>query len=435
MASHRKEILAIALPAIVSNITTPLLGLVDVAVTGRIGAAVYIGAIAVGGTMFNMIYWLFGFLRMGSGGLTAQAYGAGDARRQALVLYRALLIALAAGVLMVLLSKPLAALVLGFMDADGATAALAAEYFGICIYGAPAVLAGYALAGWFIGMQNSRAAMWMAILTNVVNIAVSMTLVFGLDRKIAGVATGTMSAQWAGVLLGLIIVLRKYRPALPPLQSLLHRRELAAFFSINADIFLRTCCLVAVTVWFTHAGALQGTDILAANALLLQLFMLFSYFMDGFAYAGEALAGKYAGRADRASLATLISSLMRTGLRWALLFAVLYGLFGEWFMRMLAEVPEVVTTAKEYLWWAVLIPLCGFLAFIWDGIFVGLVATRAMLVSMAIAIAVFFGLYFSLRSTLANDALWLAFDVYLLVRGVAEWCLSRRIVARIKIQS
>lgn len=418
--THKREIFAIAIPAIVSNLTTPVLGLVDVAITGHIGASVYIGAISVGGTMFNMLYWLFNFLRMGSGGLTAQAYGAGDIERSRIILYRALFIGVAIGLAMIALSRPLCSLVLSFMDADMSTAELARRYFSICIWGAPAVMSSYALSGWFVGMQDSRSAMWMAIMTNIVNIAVSLLLVFVFNLKIEGVATGTMVAQWSGILLGMSIVLYRYRVSLPSLSSIIDRSELIAFFRINADIFLRTCCLVAVTLWFTHAGAQAGTDILAANAILMQLFMLFSYFMDGFAYAGEALAGKYVGAADRVNLRTLIHSLLKVGSVCAVVTSFIYLIFGDAFIGLLTDNQSVVDVACRYSLWTVLIPLCGFLAFIWDGIFVGLVATRAMLISMAIAIVVFFAVYFSFVSTLANDALWLAFNVYLLTRGLVQ---------------
>lgn len=422
---HRREIIAIALPAIISNLTTPVLGLVDVAITGHIGAAVYIGAIAVGGTMFNMLYWLFGFLRMGSSGLTAQAYGAADNTRQSLILYRSLLLAVTAGTLMLLLSKPLGDTILSFMDADDATASLARRYFGICIWGAPAVLATFAMSGWFIGMQDSRSAMWQAIVTNIVNIAVSLTLVYGFGWKIEGVATGTTVAQWSGALFGVAVIATRYRPQRQPFRLLLERRQLARFFKINTDIFLRTCCLVAATLWFTHAGAVQGTDILAANALLLQLFMLFSFFMDGFAYAGEALAGKYAGACDHDKLRSLIHTLMLIGAVCAAFFALLYLCVGEWFVGILADDKSVVSTARQFLPWAVLIPVTSFTAFIWDGIFVGLVKTRAMLLSMAAAIAVYFALYFILSAKLGNDALWLAFNAYLLTRGLAEIAIYR----------
>lgn len=417
---HRREILAIALPAIVSNLTTPILGLVDVAVTGHIGDAVYIGAIAVGSTIFNMLYWLFGFLRMGSSGLTAQAYGAKDTRRMALVFYRALLIALAIGILLIILSRPIADLALRFMEADDTTDSLAKRYFTICIWGAPAVMINYVVAGWFIGMQDSKAAMWVAVTTNVLNICVSVALVFGLGWKIEGVATGTMSAQWVGAVLALLIVFNRYRPVAPSFVRIIQRSEIVAFFRINVDIFLRTCCLVAVTVWFTHAGALQGTQVLAANALLLQLFLLFSYFIDGFAYAGEALAGKYEGAGDGSRLKSVVGSLHKTGLICALVFMVSYYLCGALFLDLLAEDGMVVALAVRYLPWAVAVPLCGFSAFVWDGIFIGLVATRQMLLAMLSAVAVFFVFYFALTPIFANDALWLAFNSYLLFRGIAQ---------------
>lgn len=430
---HRSEIVAIALPAIISNLTTPVLGLVDVAITGHIGNAVYIGAIAVGGTIFNMLYWLFNFLRMGSSGLTAQAYGAGNRSRCDTILFRALIIGVAVGLVLIALSRPICSVVLGFMDADGDTAALADSYFRICIWGAPAVMASYAIMGWFVGMQDSRSAMWVSVFINVANIVTSLVLVFGLGWKIEGVATGTLTAQWAGVLLGAVIIMRRYRPALQPLRKVLERHELLSFFRINADIFLRTCCLVTVTLWFTHAGALQGPVILAANAVLLQLFILFSYFMDGFAYAGEALAGKYAGAlqarcnkdADR-GLKSLIRELLLSGVLCALVFSVIYLIAGEAFVSVLTEDCGVVECARRYLPWCVAVPLCGFLAFLWDGIFVGLTYTRYMLAAMSVALIVFFALYFSLHSHMGNHCLWLAFDAYLIVRGLVSWCLYLR---------
>jgi len=417
---HSSEIRAIALPAIVSNITTPILGLVDVAITGHIGAAVYIGAIALGGTVFNIIYWLFNFLRMGTSGLTAQAFGAGDRKAVTLMLWRSLTVALFVGLVLLCLGSPCGKYVLAFMDADDATLALASHYFSICICGAPAVMITYALTGWFIGMQNSKAPMWIAIATNIVNIALSTLLVFGFDLKIEGVAAGTTAAQWFGAILGLILVFRKYKPGIASVSEILRKERLLDFFRINTDIFFRTACLVAVTLWFTHAGARQGVDILAANALLLQFFMLFSFFMDGFAFAGEALAGKYYGKGDSASLQSLVRSLVVIGIIFAAVFATIYAFLGDQFIGILADDQRVVAVAHRYLPWAVAVPVCGFLAFIWDGIFIGLTRTRAMLCSMAIAMLVFFGLYFIFTPLLANDALWLAFCIYLAVRGIAE---------------
>ena len=427
---HRSEIFAIASPAIVSNITTPILGLVDVAVTGHIGAAVYIGAIAVGGSMFNMLYWLCNFLRMGTSGLTAQAFGAADAEAQSRILYRALLVGLALGLAIFALQRPLAEVILRFMDADDATQALARRYFNICVWAAPAVTATLGISGWLLGMQNSRATMVIAIATNIVNVVLSIGLVFGAGWKIEGVATGTMVAQWFGALLGLGIIAWKYRPAFPGLRSIFESTALRVFFRINTDIMLRTACLVAVTMWFTHAGATQSTAILAANALLLQLFMLFSFFMDGFAFSGEALAGKFHGAGNPHALRELIADILRVGLWCAVIFAVLYGLLGEAFLRVLADDQSVVATAAAYLPWAVAIPLCGFMAFAWDGILIGLTRTRIMLAAMALAMITFFALYFSLFHRWGNHALWLAFDAYLTVRGAAEWIIWRKSAKR-----
>ena len=422
---HRREILAIALPAIISNITTPILSLVDVAVTGHIGDAVYIAAIALGGTAFNTLYWLFNFLRMGTTGLTAQVYGASGGQRGAtdIILFRSLAAGLFTGLFLLAMCGTWKTAIIAFMDADDATLAPALQYVDILVWGAPAVMLTYALSGWFLGMQDSKAQMWMALVTNVANIAISPLLVFGLGWGIAGVAAGTLAAQWLGLAVGLVMAWHKYRPRFPGIAPVLEFRPLLRFFRVNTDIFLRTACLVAVTLWFTHAGAQQGTEVLAANALLLQLFMLFSYFMDGFAFAGEALAGKHAGASDMVSLRSLIRSLMSVGLGFALFFGVAYAVFGEDIMRLLADSRDVVATASDYILFAAAVPLCGYMAFVWDGIYVGLVRTRAMLASMTVAAAVFFAVWLIFRRTLGNNALWLAFNAYLLTRGITQTLL------------
>jgi len=418
LRNTNKAILAIAIPAIVSNITTPLLGLIDVAIVGHIGSATYIGAIAVGSTMFNMLYWLFGFLRMGTAGLTSQSCGAGDFHASSASLRRALLMAFTIAVLLITMSKPIGLITLNFLDADDFTAPPAQLYFSIAIFGAPAALGMYALNGWLLGMQNTRIPMLIALLTNVVNIAISASLVFGLGMKIDGVAIGTLSAQWIGFITAIIVVRQKYRPEKVAIAELTKRRALGRLFKINLDIFLRTLCLVAVTAWFTRAGASQSVNILAANALLMQLFMFFSYFSDGFAYAGEALAGKHYGAGNRDGLKHTVSALMNWGLWIALGFTALYFFGGKTVIKLLTDENDVIDTALKYLPWAVSVPLCGIAAFIYDGVFVGLTQTRRMLVSVASGMAVFFIIYFSLSPTLGNHALWLAFVTYLAVRGI-----------------
>ncbi len=415
---HLREIFSIALPAIVSNITTPILSLVDVAITGHFGDAVYLGAIAVGSTMFNMLYWLCGFLRMGTSGLAAQAFGASDEKMKAVVFYRALALGLFLGIILILVGGFAGNVILGFMDAEDSVQQLALSYFGICIWGAPAVLCTFGLSGWLLGMQNSAIPMWMAIVTNVVNIPVSLALVFGLGWKIEGVATGTLVAQWVGVALGLAIGLVKYRPVFPGFRALVDKSGLIKFFKINADIFMRTLCLVAVTLWFTHSGAKSGVDVLAANALLLQLFMLFSYFMDGFAFSGEALSGKYLGMSQKDKLLGVVKELLATGLLCAALFSLIYAFGGKWIIGILSDQGEIIDLAGNYIWWVAGLPLCGFAAFVWDGVFIGITRTRALLASMAGAMIVFFAVYFSAVNNMGNHGLWLAFDLYLLTRGL-----------------
>lgn len=292
-----KKILQIAIPSIVSNITVPLLGLIDVTIVGHLGSAAYIGAIAVGGMLFNIIYWIFGFLRMGTSGMTSQAYGRHDLNEVTRLLLRSAGVGLFIAFALLLLQYPIEKIAFTFIQTTEEVQQLSSLYFRICIWGAPAVLGLYSFSGWFIGMQNSRFPMYIAITQNIVNILVSLLLVYGLNMKIEGVAIGTLTAQYAGLFMAYLLWLRYYGPLKKRIKwhSFLDKQAMYRFFQVNRDIFFRTICLVAVTVFFTSAGAAQGEVILAVNTLLMQLFTLFSYIMDGFAYAGEALAGKYIG--------------------------------------------------------------------------------------------------------------------------------------------
>ncbi|MCC8039221.1 MAG: MATE family efflux transporter [Bacteroidales bacterium] len=434
-----RRILALAIPAIISNITTPLLSLADTAIVGHLGSAVPLAAIAVGGAAFNLLYWLFAFLRMGTSGLTAQAYGAKDVTTQRVVLKKALTVATIAGLMMIVLGWPIAAGVLWFMDVNGDTYAMAQQYILILIWGAPASLGNYALAGWFLGMQDSRTPMWISIIINVVNIPVSVALVYGAGWGVAGCAIGSLVAQWLGFLIALWRATNKERGRLARATTK-ERGRLArattnitwrAFFSINFDIFLRTACLVAVTLWFTRVGATQGVIILAVNALLMQLFVLFSYTMDGFAFAGEALVGRFVGANDGRSLRKCIKALLGWGFLWALLFTILYAVGGEAFLRLLSNDEDVITASREFFYWGVTVPMAGFLAFTWDGVFIGATMTRRMLVAMASGMAVFFAVYLALFPAWGNHALWLALILYLLTRGIAQSFLVQSLYRRL----
>lgn len=421
-----KEILAIALPSIVSNITTPLLGLIDTAIVGHLGSAVLIGAIAVGAGMFNMLYWIFSFLRVGSSGLTAQAFGRKDADDMSLQLWRALIVGAVLGILLWCLRTPLGNLMVWIIRPEADTAALALDYFKLVIWGAPAVMCNYGIAGWLLGMQDSRTIMWTSIVTNIVNITVSFSLVYGLGMGLDGVACGTVSAQWAGLIFGLAMGVHRHHPRLMPLGEVLDAYKLLRFMRINTDVFIRTLCLVAVTMWFTRIGAQQSNEILSANAILMQLFLFYSYFTDGFAYAGEALAGKYEGMGDERQLRQSVRDLAWWSAALAIIFCAIYFLAGEWIMHILTDDAGVRRVAHNYLIWVVMVPLVGTTAFMYDGVFVGLTRTRALLGSMVVAAIAFFATYYFLYPIWHNHALWLAFILYLLLRGLVLYLLFKR---------
>lgn len=429
-----RQILRLALPSIVSNITVPLLGLVDMAIVGHFGAASYIGAIAVGTMMFNIIYWVFGFLRMGTGGLVAQAYGERNLKGLMQLLTRSITIGLGLSLILILLQYPIEWLTFRLVESSDEVAAFARIYFRICIWGAPAMLCLYCFTGWFIGMQNTRIPMIIAISQNLINIIGSLLFVYVLGWGIEGLATATLIAQYSGVIMAVgfwsiyysrLKVYFNFRKSFAP-------KAMRVFFSVNSDIFFRTLCLVSVTTFFTISGARQGDLILAVNTLLMQLFTLYSYFMDGFAYAGEALAGRFFGAGNRVSLHKMIRQLFIWGIALASFFTLLYLFGGKDFLRLLTNNADVIDTSISYYYWVLAIPLAGFSAFLWDGIFIGATQTKKMLYSMLLSSALFFLLYFLLKDQLGNHALWLAFIGYLSFRGILQTAWSRSFLKEIR---
>lgn len=422
-----KQILHIALPSIISNITVPLLALVDTTIVGHLGSASYIAAIALGGMIFNMIYWLFNFLRMGTGGLTAQAYGANQHQATSYILLRSLTIAGGIALTLLLLQRPIFQVTFHFVTATAEVRSLASIYFYILIWGAPAMLALYSFTGWFLGMQNARIPMCIAITQNVVNIAVSTLLVFGCHLKIEGVALGTLISQYTALLLAVIFCLTKFDVKQHfELKAILDINTLKRFFQINRDIFLRTLCLIAVTTYFTSAGSTQGEVTLAANTLLMQFFIIFSYFMDGFAYAGEALGGRYFGAHDHLNFQRVTRCLFAWGGALSVLFFFIYFLSGTSLLHLLTDDSQVINRAQQYLPNIYFIPLISFAAFLFDGLYIGTTATRYMLISMFCASAAFFVLINV--CTLSNTLLWLAFLVYLGGRGLMQAFLFKKAV-------
>lgn len=429
MSSNHKDILRIALPSIVSNITVPLLGLIDVGITGHLGKTSYLGAIAVGGMLFNVLYWMFAFLRMGTSGMTAQAYGRSDERDIRNIFARSLSIALLLSLAIIMASPAIRDAALAIISPEPEVASLAKVYFNICIFGAPASLCLFAVTGWLIGMQNSRIPMVVAIAQNVINILLSLYFVYVCGMKVDGIALGTVSAQWAGLIIALSLTYRTFRNRLVgiDMRTAFRRDDIVRFFSINRDIFFRTLCLIAIHFFFIAAGARFGTIELAVNTLLMQLFTLYSYFMDGFAYAGEALAGKAYGRNDIAEYRLTRRNLFVWGTAMAVVFTCLYAIFGKAFICLLSDDATVISCAHSYQHWTILIPLCSMAAFIWDGIYIGTTRTRSMLLSTFGGLLIFFLLYLLLSGTLQNNGLWIAFNAYLLMRGVILTITERRL--------
>lgn len=438
LSTFNAKILRLALPSVVTNITVPLLGLVDTAVVGHMGASEHIAAVAIGTTIFSMTYWLFGFLRMGTTGLVSQAHGAGDEAAIREGLLQGLSIGFLISALLLLLQTPLLHFALWLMQPEAEVARLASDYFRVCIWGAPAMLSTYVLTGWFIGMQDTRTPMRMAILQNVLNIFFTLVFVYGFGLGVRGVALGTVVGLYAGAAFGghrarredrgrrESVGEREQRERSRSVWSETSVRSVLSVFSVYIYIFLRTLCLVAVTVFFTSAGSRMGTLTLDANTLLMQLFIVFSYFTDGLANAAEALSGEHVGKKDRAGLLATVGGLFRWGFVLAFLFTVVYAAAGPWLLSLLTNQQAVTSFALSYLAWIVTVPLVSVAAFVWDGIYIGMTLTRRMFLSMFLSAIVFFVLWFLLGPRFGNHALWLSFLSYLATRSLMQTALFPR---------
>lgn len=421
-----REILRIALPAIVANITIPLLGLLDTAIAGHLGDATVIGAIAVGSMLFNFVYWNFGFLRMGTSGMTAQAYGAGDKDAQARMLQQSSVLALVIALAIVVLQWPIRWLGFTVIGPSDDVLQLAHTYFDIVVWGAPPTLVMMSIKGWLLGMQDSKGAMYISILVNVINIIASLAAVYVLDMGFVGIAVGTLVAQWLGLAYSLWLVRHGYGAivSLVDWRKTLHLKGSGRFFKVNADIFVRSTLLMLANLFLVSVGARSGDLILAVNALLQQLNSLFAYFMDGIAFAGEALVGKYYGRRDLSHLRQCVRRLFVWAAVLTVAFTVFYA-FPQHIFALLTDDQPVRLAAMDYRWWCALLPLCGAAAFVWDGVFIGLTYSRGMLWAVAVADVFFFVLYFVLPASMGNHRLWLAFVIYLAMRGVVQTVLYR----------
>lgn len=417
-------------PAIISNVTVPLLGLSDTFISGHLGAACYIAAIAVGTMMVNALYWLCGFLRMGTTGLTAEAFGASDDDRRRRVLTISLLLAIGIGLAMIIASPLLRWLMLKLLNPPADTADLAAGYFMISILGSPAILSTMALSGWMVGSQNTTYPMIVAISVNVINIVVSFTLVFGLGTGFMGVAYGTLIANWAGLILAFVFA-RKMAPGrrvLSDFSSLKKNGGLGRFFKVNGNLFIRSACLMSVSFAMTGYASRMGDNALAVNALLMQFFLFFSYFMDGFAFAGEALCGRFAGARERSNLNMAIKALVVWSLVVTVAFTCVYLCFTPQIAGLLTNVKSVIAGVRDIRWVIWILPAISVAAFMFDGVYIGLTDTSRMMIATMVGGILFFLSYYlisffgEMSGKLPNfmigiGGLWIAYILFLFVRG------------------
>lgn len=428
-----KQILNLAIPNIISNITVPLLSMVDLAVLGHLESELYIGAIALGGIVFNFVYWGFGFLRMGTSGLTAQAFGAKNDTEVILVLSRALLVGLISALAIILLQIPIAWISFHLLQGSREVEGLARSYFFIRVYAAPATISLYAFTGWFLGMQNAKYPMIIAIVVNLLNIGFNLLFVFHYNMKSDGVALGTVLAQYSGLVLAVLMFSRKYRSFLKNWTSkgMMKARELQNFLVVNKDILIRTLLLLFAFAFFTSRSAAISDEILAVNTLLLQFLFIFSYFIDGYAHAAEALVGKFTGAGETSRLKKVIRYLFLWGIGIAIPYTLAYVVSGKHLLRILTDNPDLIDLAGYYLPWVGLLPLTTFAAFIWDGAYIGATATSWMRNLMVIStLVIFLPVYYLSHDALGNHGLWLAMIAFMASRSLLMTIFGKKAIYR-----
>ena len=421
-AIHQK-IFAIALPMMLSNISVPLLGLVDTAVIGHLPESYYLAGVAVGSMVITLLFWILVFLRMSTTGLVAQAYGAGDFHKTLHLLAQSILIALCLATLLILLQTPLSLLAFHFVEGSEQVLLYGRQYFAIRIWSAPAALMNMVVLGWLLGMQNAKAPMFLLIITNLVNIILSVLFVVVFKWGVAGVAWASLASDYISLLCGLLVVSSMLKPFWHTvdrqnlLKQLLDWHSLKHFITLNRDIFVRTLCLQVTFTFMTLQGVKLGDDIVSANSVLMHFLLLISFSMDGLAYAVEALVGKSIGSR---SLGNLKESINVT-LFWALIFSLiqllLFYFYGQWIINQITSISSVQIEANHYLPWLILIPLTSMLGFVFDGVFIGMTRAKEMRNSMIFSLcAVYFPVWL-LFAEQGNHALWIAMNAFMMARG------------------
>ncbi|MBR8459596.1 MATE family efflux transporter [Burkholderia dolosa] len=416
--SHRR-VLSLAFPIVIANLTQPILGAVDTAVAGHLDGAQYLGGVALGGLFFNFVFWGFGFLRMGTTGLVAQAYGAGDAAGIRLNVLRALIVAFVLGAAVLALQVPLLSFALTALGGSDAVRATALAYGHARIWSAPFALANYVVLGYLLGAQRVRLALVAQVFINAVNVGAVLLYVYGFGWGVAGIGAATATADVCGFALGALILWRLRPRGLPPLaaRALADRAALERLIVLNRDIFLRTLCLLGAFGWFAHLGAKQGDATLAANALLLNFQTFMAYGLDGFAHAAEALVGAAAGARNRAAFRQAVRVTLFWSALGAVLFALVYWAAGGWIVAKLTDQADVRAVALRYLPWAALSPIVSVWGFLLDGVFIGATHTQALMRAMVASFAIFVAATVAFVGPLGNHGLWFALLLFMAARG------------------
>jgi len=415
--THRR-VLAIAVPMTLASATTPLLGVVATAAIGRLGVAHLLGAVAMASVVFDCLFWLFGFLRMGTVALTAQALGARDVGEERATLVRALLVAATIGIALILLQWPLATFVFRLLGASAEVTRAAELYFYVRVWSSPFVLANFVLLGWLIGLARANTALALQVLVNVVNLAATVSLVLYVGLGVTGAAFAAVFAEAIGMAVGLAIAFRLVGAALPARASILDRTRLKRLFLINRDIFIRTAALIVAWGFFTAQGARAGDVVLAANSVLHNLMLVGAFFLDGFASAAQQLCGRAIGAHDEASFRRAVTLTMSWGFGFGIATTLLTLALGPWLIDLMTASADVRLVAREYLLYAALASVIGVFAFAYDGIYVGATWTRDMRNLMIVSLALYLAVWWLLR--LGNTGLWLAILIYFGARGALQ---------------
>lgn len=415
-----RRVLKLAGPSILANITVPLVGMVDVAIAGRLGDAASIGAIAIATMLFDLLYWNMGFLRVGTGGYAAQAYGRRDFSDAFQVLVQAVGTALFAALVIWVIQLVYLETAFLVVECTPHVESLARDYFFIRIWAAPATLSLFAFKGWFIGMQNTISPMVVDVTVNVLNLVLSIFFGIYLQMGIPGIALGTLVAQYIGLLTAITLLSIYYRKLFHYInvKASLKLKEMKKFFVLNGNLFLRSTSLLLVYSGFTSLAARYGDNLLAVSTIMMKLMLLYSYFIDGFAYAGEALTGRYVGAREINQLKKAIRVLFVWTFIIAFISTIAYAFAGEPIFRLMTNNAEVLSAAKAYLPWLLAVPVLSCIAFILDGIFIGATASVAIRNTMLLSAASFFVAFFLLEDVLALHALFLAYMVHLVVRTI-----------------